>query len=157
MSKQTFIAKVDADIEDLKSRFFEMCGSCDGCDFCEYTPEGCQLNFFYNQGRADAINEFITRMLQEDVLGYVERELDHPNYTDSLLFLQKVANKEIVLKEFMRNGSSQMKEIYIIFEVKIFEYVRTEEIVAITDDEKKAIEYCIKNGSRYSYRKIMQV
>lgn len=46
-------------IEELVSRYSEMCDEHDDCDFCEYNNEDCRLRFAYVQGRAEAIDEFV--------------------------------------------------------------------------------------------------
>lgn len=52
-------------IEELETRYSEMCDSLDDCDFCKYNQEDCRLNFGYSQGRADTIDK---------IYSYVKRE-----------------------------------------------------------------------------------
>lgn len=48
-------------IEELASRYSEMCDGQDDCDFCEYNNGDCLMKFSYTQ----AIDEFAESLLKE--------------------------------------------------------------------------------------------
>lgn len=51
-------------IEELNEKYSQMCDSNDDCDFCKYNRGNCLLYFGYEQGRADAIDEFAELLIK---------------------------------------------------------------------------------------------
>lgn len=62
-------------MEELVSRYTEMCDGQDDCDFCEYNQGDCRMKFSYEQGRVDALDELVAlankKLTVEEEDGYI--------------------------------------------------------------------------------------